>query len=57
MESSLRLDCAQDLQRLRLTLARHRPKLLVLDPYVRLQRADELCDASHNSSYVTRPVM
>lgn len=41
VESSLRLDCAQDLQRLRLTLARHRPKLLVLDPYVRLQRADE----------------
>jgi len=41
VENSLRLDCAQDLQRLRLTLARHRPKLLVLDPYVRLQRADE----------------
>jgi hypothetical protein len=30
-----------DLQRLRLTLARHRPRLLVLDPYVRLQRVDE----------------
>jgi len=41
VEGSLRLDCAQDLQRLRLTLATHRPKLLVLDPYVRLQRADE----------------
>jgi hypothetical protein len=41
VENSLRLDSAQDLQRLRLTLARHRPRLLVLDPYVRLQRADE----------------
>jgi len=41
IENSLRLDRAQDLQRLHLTLARHRPKLLVLDPYVRLQRADE----------------
>jgi hypothetical protein len=41
VENSLRLDRTQDLQRLRLTLARHRPRLLVLDPYVRLQRADE----------------
>jgi len=41
VETSLRLDREQDLQRLRLTLARHRPKLLVLDPYVRLQRVDE----------------
>lgn len=41
IETSLRLDREQDLQRLRLTLARHRPKLLVLDPYVRLQRVDE----------------
>ena len=41
VENSLRLDREQDLQRLRLTLATHRPKLLVLDPYVRLQRADE----------------
>jgi len=41
VETALRLDRAQDLQRLRLTLAKHRPKLLVLDPYVRLQRADE----------------
>jgi hypothetical protein len=41
VENSLRLDSAEDLQRLRRTLARHRPKLLVLDPYVRLQRADE----------------
>jgi hypothetical protein len=41
VENSLRLDRAQDLQRLRLTLTRHRPRLLVLDPYVRLQNADE----------------
>ncbi len=41
IENSLRLDREQDLQRLHLTLARHRPRLLVLDPYVRLQRADE----------------
>jgi len=41
VENSLRLDRAQDLQRLRLTLARHRPRLLVLDPYVRLQTAEE----------------
>jgi len=41
VETSLRLDQTQDLQRLHLTLANHRPKLLVLDPYVRLQRADE----------------
>lgn len=41
MEPSLRLDLPDHLDRLRLTLARHRPKLLVLDPYVRLQRVDE----------------
>lgn len=41
VETALRLDRTQDLQRLRLTLAKHRPKLLVLDPYVRLQRVDE----------------
>ena len=41
VESSLRLDRQQDLQRLRLTVAAHRPALLVLDPFVRLQRADE----------------
>lgn len=41
IENSLRLDRERDLQRLHLTLARHRPRLLVLDPYVRLQRADE----------------
>ena len=41
VETSLRLDRTQDLQRLHLTLANHQPKLLVLDPYVRLQSADE----------------
>ncbi len=41
VEASLRLDRQQDLQRLRLTVAAHRPALLILDPFVRLQRADE----------------
>lgn len=41
VETSLRLDREQDLKRLSLTLDKHRPTLLVLDPYVRLQRADE----------------
>jgi hypothetical protein len=41
IENSLRLDREQDLMRLHLTLARHRPRILLLDPYVRLQRADE----------------
>lgn len=41
VESSLRLDRQQDLHRLRLTVAAHHPALLILDPFVRLQRADE----------------
>ena len=41
VETSLRLDRTQDLKRLGLTLTNHQPKLLVLDPYVRLQSADE----------------
>ena len=41
VESSLRLDRQEDLQRLRLTVAAHHPALLILDPFVRLQRADE----------------
>lgn len=41
LEPSLRLDRPQTLDRLRLTLQQHQPRLLVLDPYVRLQRADE----------------
>lgn len=38
---SLRLDTAADRERLRLTLEAHRPRLLVLDPLVRLHRLDE----------------
>jgi hypothetical protein len=38
---SLRLDLAIDQARLRATLARHKPRLLVLDPLVRLHRLDE----------------
>lgn len=41
LEPALRLDFRQDVARLRVTLSRHRPRLLVLDPYVRLQRVDE----------------
>ena len=41
VEPSLRIDRAEDILRLRTTLAQRRPRLLVLDPYVRLQRADE----------------
>jgi len=38
---SLRLDTDRDRERLRLTLAEHHPRLLVLDPLVRLHRLDE----------------
>lgn len=38
---SLRLDTAADCARLRRTLEEHRPRLLVLDPLVRLHRIDE----------------
>jgi hypothetical protein len=41
VEPALRLDRGEDVARLRATLARERPKLLVLDPWVRLQRCDE----------------
>jgi hypothetical protein len=41
VEPTLRIDRAPDIERLRATLARHQPRLLILDPYVRLQRADE----------------
>jgi hypothetical protein len=41
VEPSLRLDRSEDVARLRSTLAGRRPKFLVLDPYVRLQRVDE----------------
>ena len=39
--SSLRLDLAQDQQRLKATLAAFKPRLLLLDPLVRLHRLDE----------------
>jgi len=39
--SSLRLDLAQDQQRLEATLAAFKPRLLLLDPLVRLHRLDE----------------
>jgi hypothetical protein len=41
IEPSLRLDRQEDLRRLECTLQKYRPRLLVLDPYVRLQRVDE----------------
>jgi len=39
--TSLRLDLGRDQQRLAATVRRVRPRLLVLDPFVRLQRIDE----------------
>lgn len=39
--SSLRLDTPNDLARLRATLLLHQPRLLVLDPLVRLHKLDE----------------
>jgi hypothetical protein len=41
LASTLRLDMAQDQERLSETVARYRPRLLVLDPFVRLHRIDE----------------
>ena len=41
MQRSLRLESAEDQARLRATVARYRPKLLVLDPFVRLSSIDE----------------
>ena len=38
---TLRLDSDTDRQRLALTVAAHRPVLLILDPFVRLHRVDE----------------
>jgi predicted transcriptional regulator len=38
---SLRLDLPEDVGRLERTIAAHRPKLLILDPFVRLHRIDE----------------
>lgn len=41
VEPSLRLDFERDQDRLQATVGRHRPRLLVLDPWVRLQRVHE----------------
>jgi hypothetical protein len=41
IESALRLDTTRDQGRLAQTVARYRPRLLVLDPFVRLHRIDE----------------
>jgi len=41
VEPSLKIDRPHDVQRLRTTLARRPYRLLILDPYVRLQSADE----------------
>ena len=41
IEPALRIDRAEHVERLRATLAERRPRLLILDPYVRLQAADE----------------
>ncbi len=54
---TLRLDRDRDQRRLYHTVAQRRPRLLLLDPFVRLHQINELCDASHNSFNVTNPVM
>ena len=54
---AVRLDLASDRRRLHRTLLEYRPRLLLLDPLVRLHRLDELCCAQHNSSYVTSSIM
>lgn len=41
IEPALRIDRPEHVERLRATLAQRRPRLLILDPYVRLQAADE----------------
>lgn len=41
VENALRLDTSRDQRRLREAVARYRPRLLVLDPFVRLHRIDE----------------
>lgn len=41
LAASLRLDTSLDQERLQETVARYRPKLLILDPFVRLHRIDE----------------
>ena len=53
VEASMRLDRLEDHRRLHKTLARYRPRLLVLDPWVRLQRAHEN-DATEVSAILAR---
>ena len=55
--ASLRLDRELYRQQLLETARRLRPRLLLLDPLVRLHGVDELCDWSHNSSHVTTLIM
>ena len=38
---SLRIDTEYDMRRLDVTLANHKPRMLILDPFVRLHRSDE----------------
>ena len=51
---SIRLDLQRDQERLQNTVRRHRPKLLILDPLVRLHRLDEnsAADVSGLLSYL-----
>ena len=49
--ATLRLDMAEDQQKLRETIVQLRPKLLILDPFVRLHRIDE------NSSGEVAPIL
>jgi hypothetical protein len=53
VEASMRLDGLEDHRRLQRTLARYHPRLLVLDPWVRLQRAHEN-DATEVSAILAR---
>jgi hypothetical protein len=41
LSHTLRLDTERDRERLTVTIERHRPRLLILDPLVRLHRIDE----------------
>lgn len=50
VEPAIRLDRVQDRARLRATVARHAPHLLVLDPYVRLQCGVDENDATEVSA-------
>lgn len=55
--ASLRLDRQAHRAQLLETAKRLRPRLLLLDPLVRLHGLDEICDPSHRSSHVTTTVM